>query len=318
MRLRQMACASVVASAWLLASTSARAGDPVAAREQVKLGYQLAQSGKCEEAIPHFVESLRLDVKAITLINLAACEEKTSKLADALGHWVEARSRAQSEGNTAIQDEAEKKAKALEARVPKLTIALSGATAETEIERDGVVLGAASLNVPMPVNPGPHKLVVRAKGREDTTESITLAEGESKRVELKLGAAKKETAAPLAQPSSPSSGAETSGGKTSPLVYVGFGLAGAGVIAGTITGLMTLGAASDAKNRCPGGACENNTQVEDANSGKTMGTISTIAFIAGGVGAAIGVYGLVWGKPSQSTSLAVSIGPTGGLLRGSF
>ena len=88
-----------VASALLFASSSAHAGDPAAAREQVKLGYQLAQDGKCEEAIPHFVESLRLDAKAITLINLASCEEKTAKLADALGHWVEARARAQAEGN---------------------------------------------------------------------------------------------------------------------------------------------------------------------------------------------------------------------------
>src|SRR5205823_6294338 len=106
MRHGRVACSFGVACALLFASSSARAGDPAAAREQVKLGYQLAQDGKCEEAIPHFVESLRLDVKAITLINLAACEEKTAKLADALGHWVEARARAQTEGNAAIQEEA--------------------------------------------------------------------------------------------------------------------------------------------------------------------------------------------------------------------
>ena len=90
---RAFAFASAVAFG-LASSSAAHAGDPVAAREQVKLGYQLAQDGKCEAAIPHFVESLKLDVKAITLINLASCEEKTSRLADALGHWVEARARA--------------------------------------------------------------------------------------------------------------------------------------------------------------------------------------------------------------------------------
>src|SRR4051812_7852759 len=114
MRHRRVACGSTfvgVACALLFASSPARAGDPAAAREQVKLGYQLAQDGKCVEAIPHFVESLRLDVKAVTLINLAACEEKTQKLADALGHWVEARARAQAEGNARIEEEAENKAK---------------------------------------------------------------------------------------------------------------------------------------------------------------------------------------------------------------
>src|SRR3954470_10412403 len=169
-----------VACALSFASSSAYAGDPAAAREQVKLGYQLAQDGKCEEAIPHFQESLRLDAKAITLINLAACEEKTSKLADALGHWVEARSRAQTENNGPIQEEAEKKAKALEARVPKLTISLPGGPPDAEVVRDGVALGAASMNVPLPVNPGAHVLVVKSTSFEDTTTNVTIAEGETK------------------------------------------------------------------------------------------------------------------------------------------
>lgn len=82
---------------------------------------------------PHFVESLKLDAKAITLINLAACEEKTQKLADALGHWVEARGRAQTEGNAAIRKR--RRAKALETRIPKLTVVLAGAPPDAEVAR---------------------------------------------------------------------------------------------------------------------------------------------------------------------------------------
>src|SRR3954452_23580664 len=156
---RALALASVITSGlgW---SSSAYAGDPAAAREQVKLGYQLAQDGKCDEAIPHFLESLKLDAKAVTLINLASCEEKTARLADALGHWVDARARAQAEGNGAIEEEAEKRAKALEPRLPKLTVVVAGAPADAEVTRDGVALGAASMGVALPVNPGGHVLVV--------------------------------------------------------------------------------------------------------------------------------------------------------------
>ena len=306
-----------VASALLFASSSAQAGDPAAAREQVKLGYQLAQDGKCEEAIPHFVESLRLDAKAITLINLASCEEKTAKLADALGHWVEARARAQAEGNAAIEGEAEKKAKALEPRLPKLTVALAGASQATdpEVVRDGVVLGAASMGVALPVNPGAHTLVVRAKDREETSQTVTIAEGESKLVQLKLGAPKKASVAsgPVAAPA-------TAGGGTSPLVYIGFGTAIAGVAVGAITGVLAFGKASTAKDGCPNVNDCSPAGMDAVNSGRTLGTISTIGFIVGGVGAAVGVYGLVWGKPSSSssTSVAVSVGPMGGGLRGSF
>jgi hypothetical protein len=316
MRHGRVACAFLsfgAASALLLASSSAHAGDPAAAREQVKLGYQLAQDGKCDEAIPHFLESLRLDAKAITLINLASCEEKTSRLADALGHWVDARARAQAEGNAAIEAEAEKKAKALEPRLPKLTVVLPGAPGDAEVVRDGVVLGSASMGVPLPVNPGAHTLVVRAKDHEDTSQSITIAEGESKRVELKLGGAKKEVAA---GPVAPAPEREPSG--TSPLVYVGFGTAIAGVAVGAITGVLAFGKAGTAKDECPHTNDCSVAGTEAVDSGRTLGTISTIGFIVGGVGAVVGIYGLVWGKPQASTSVAVSVGPMGGGFRGTF
>lgn len=328
MRLRRVARASLflgVASALSFVSSSAHAGDPAAAREQVKLGYQLAQDGKCEEAIPHFVESLRLDTKAITLINLAACEEKTGKLADALGHWVEARSRAQAENNAAIEEEAEKKAKALEAKVPKLTIAVAGAPADAEVLRDGVTLGAASMGVPLPVNPGAHVLVVKSKLFEDSTENVTIQEGEQKRVELKVSTAKK--AAPPPPPGTvPGPEGESKG--VSPLVFAGFGVAVVGVGIGAVTGIMTLGRGSDAKTACPGGACTSSEAANDAKTGKTLGTISTIAFAVGGVGAAVGIYGLFFAKPSLSppssaasanaASIDVVVGPMGGGVRGTF
>lgn len=315
MRPRRAACALALGSVVVLASSPAHAGDPAAAREQVKLGYQLAQDGKCEEAIPHFVESLRLDVKSITLINLAACEEKTAKLADALGHWVEARARAQAEGNGAIEEEAEKKVKALESRVPKLTVSVPGAPADAEVVRDGVALGSASMNVPLPVNPGAHTLVVRAKDHEDTSESVTIAEGETKRVELKVGAKKKASVAPLAPGPAAAEGGST---PTSPLVYIGFGTAIAGVAVGTITGVMAFGKAGTAKDECPNTNDCSVTGKDAVDSGRTLGTISTIGFVVAGVGAAVGVYGLVWGKPKSSASVAVSVGPMGGGLRGTF
>jgi hypothetical protein len=316
MRHGRVACAFVslgVASALLLSSSSAHAGDPAAAREQVKLGYQLAQDGKCDEAIPHFVESLHLDTKAITLINLASCEEKTAKLADALGHWVEARARAQAEGNAAIEAEAEKKAKALEPRLPRLTVTLPGAPPDAEVVRDGVALGSASMGVPLPVNPGAHTLVVRAKDHEDTSQSITIAEGESKRVELKLGGPKRAVAAgPVTAPA-----AEESRG-TSPLVYVGFGTAIAGVAVGAITGVLAFGKASTAEKECPHTNDCSLAGTDAVGTGRTLGTISTLAFVVAGVGAAVGIYGLVWGKPRASTSVAVTVGPMGGGFRGTF
>jgi len=312
-----MLVVSSALSACVLVTSRASAGDPAAAREQVKLGYQLAQEGKCEEAIPHFVESIRLDVKAVTLINLASCEEKTGKLADALGHWVDARARAQTENNGPIQDEAEKRARALEPRLPKLTVVLTGpAPSDAEVVRDGVALGTASFGMPLPVNPGPHTLVVKAKGFEDTATTVSLAEAETKKVELHVGAPKPDAPVASAQPARAEEPRST--GRTSALVYVGFGGAAIGVALGTVTGIIALGAASTAKEQCPRGVCTDASARDDAESGKTLGTVSTIAFIAGGAFAAVGLYGLVWGTPKSSASVAVSFAPGGGLVRGTF
>src|SRR6266511_960526 len=50
---------------------SADTSDPAAARAQLQQGYALKQQGKCEEAMPHFVESVRLDRQTKGLVNLA-------------------------------------------------------------------------------------------------------------------------------------------------------------------------------------------------------------------------------------------------------
>ena len=302
---RAVACAAVIAVS-ATAAEQARAGDAAAAREQVKLGYTLAQDGKCEEAIPHFVESLKLDAKAITLINLASCEEKTARLSDALGHWVEARARAQAEGNSAIEGEAEKRATALEPRLAKLTIVLPAGHPDATVLRDGVALGAASMNVPLPVNPGPHALVLQLKGFADTSQSVTLAEGESKRVALVIGAPQKISSAP------PPSAPITSESHVSPLVWVGFGVAFVGVAVGTVTGIAAFGRKSTVDTECPNDHCSSKG-MDAVDSGRTFATISTIGFIVGGVGAAVGIYGLTFGKPATT-----SIGVAPGGVRGTF
>jgi hypothetical protein len=298
------------------------AGDPGAAREQLKIGYQLSQEGKCDEALPHLVESLRLDPKAITLINLADCEEKTGHLADAMAHWGDARSRAQSEGAKPIEDEAEKRAAALQPRLPRLTIVLvATAPKDATVERDGVALGPPSLGIPLPVDPGAHTLVVKAKGKPDGTTQVTIAEGESKRVEVDIGgggstAPPPITTTPPPQPDKPKGG-------MSPLVYIGFGVAAVGAGVGSVTGIMALGKASDVDAACPDLRCTDPKSIEERDSGRTLGWVSTISFAVAGAGAAVGVYGLLFankGKtdPKVDPSVGVSFSPMGAALSGRF
>lgn len=271
------------------------ANDPAAAREQLKIGYGLAQDNKCEEAIPHLAESLRLDPKAITLINLADCEERVHRLTAAMGHWVDARARAQVESMKAIEEEATDRAKALEPRLARLTLALApDAPKDATVERDGVVLGAPSLGIALPIDPGAHVLVVKAAGRADRRMDVTLAEGESRTLAVEVGPA---SAAPPVVVASPSAEARTG---TSPLVWAGFGVAAAGVVLGAISGGLAVGAGSDAQTACPDLRCSQGA-FDDVESGRRWATVSTVSFIVAGVGAAIGLYGVFAGRRAPRT-----------------
>jgi tetratricopeptide (TPR) repeat protein len=300
---RAHAMAAAVALSWAL---PAAASDPALAREQLKIGYSLAHEGKCDQALEHLHESLRLDPKAITLINLADCEEKVGRLTDAMVHWVDARARAQAEGARPIEEEAEKRALALEPRLARLTIVLApGTPADAVVERDGIALVRPSLGIPLPLDPGAHVIVLRAAGRLDKTTRVTLGEGEGRRIEVESGA--------VAVPS-PSGDARSSRSAVRPLMLVGLGAAALGVTVGTVAGLMALDAAKSAESACPTMRCDQKA-LDDIDSGRAMGTTSTIGFAVAGAGAALAVYGLLSGeRPGRAkkpdASVGVSVGPS--------
>jgi len=158
--------------------------DPAAARAQLERGYALKQQGKCDAAISNFVESLRLDRQPKALLNLADCEEKLGKLATALAHFAEARDLARAQRLGPLQTLAEQRRQALEKRVARLSVRLAkDAPAGTAVTRDGVELGAVSLNTSLPIDPGNHVIVVRSTGSERAYE-VTIAESETKEIEV--------------------------------------------------------------------------------------------------------------------------------------
>ena len=65
------------------------------------------------------------------------------------------------EGNEKLRAAAEDKLSALEKRMPSLIIKLApGSPSGAEVLRDGTELGAISLGLALPTDPGPHTLIV--------------------------------------------------------------------------------------------------------------------------------------------------------------
>jgi hypothetical protein len=273
----------------LATSTWAYAGDPAAARAQLEAGYQLKEQGNYAEALPHFVESLRLDLQLKTLTNLADCEEHLGQLVDAQLHWVMARDRAGVEGNDRFKASAEARLTALESRMPKLVIKLApDAPPKTEVTRDGTVLGPVSLGTPLPANTGDHTVIARAPGFAPQTFTVTLAERDQKELVVRPGAAVPLDAAvvvpvgSVATPSGPVRAWSTQ--KTGALVAAGVGLVGVGL--GVGFGLETGSHWSSAQRECGSGCGPSSPAQSERSTAMTDATISDVSFVVAGVAVA--------------------------------
>jgi hypothetical protein len=184
----------------------------------------------------------------------------------------------------------------LEARVPSLTITVTGA-AEGDtpaVSIDGTSLPQAVVGLPRKVDPGHHVVSAHAASG-DAKEEIDVAEGEKKDVALAL----------VAGGEKPEEAAETPAGAVvhtpGPLTYAGIVVGGVGLIAGSVTGLMSLSKASTVKDECKAKMCLPGQQTSDLNSANSLATISTISFAVAAAGAGVAIVSLIVGhRPAGS------------------
>jgi hypothetical protein len=213
----------------------------------------------------------------------------------------------------------------LEARVPQVTIEVHGLEqgASYEASVDGIAVPPATLRLPRRLNPGRHVVSVRARGAS-AEQPFEIAEGETKRIDVRLEEAQRSVAAAA----SASDGAREGGSSWKTIAWVGFGVAGVGVVAGSVTGALSLSATRDAEALCAGARCPPPAHA-DIDRARSMATVSTVAFVAAGAGAAVGTLALVLsGRPreptrdrrGESAKLLVEpwIAPGGAGLRGAF
>jgi len=101
-------------------------------------------------------------------------------------------------------------------------------------------------------------------------------------------------------------------GEISPLVYAGFGVAGLGLIIGSITGGISLDQQSTLKEECPDDICPPEKE-DEVNTALAIGHVSTASFVIAGVGAAVGVVGLFIGggdaAETETAALQPLVGP---------
>jgi hypothetical protein len=167
---------------------------------------------------------------------------------------------------------------------------------------DGTLLVRELNGKPLPVDPGEHTFVVTAEGEKPVTRSFVLKVGEKERLErLTLGE----------PPQSDTAQARDAGLGTQRIVGIAVaGVGIAGVAVGAIFGLMASSAWSQAKGAC-GPDPSHCIDLTGANSFKSTtdsdATISTVAFIAGGVLLAGGAALFLTGGPKRSSATGARV-----------
>jgi hypothetical protein len=211
----------------------------------------------------------------------------------------------------------------LEAKIPSITITVSGgAEGETpSITVDGVPVPSAAAGLPRRVNSGKHMISARTPSGHGE-QTVEVHEGDRKEVQVALtGGSSSEpvaTAEPEPGQTPKETPAEPSGPKShSPtiLTWIGVGVGGASAIAGAVTGIMSMSLTSKIKNNheCSNSVCVNGSAGgNDYSSASSLATISDVTWALAGVGAAVAVVSIVIGhtesEPEKKSSPAPSEG----------
>jgi hypothetical protein len=316
---RKLAAAS--AGVWLLLAAGPSwgaepsASDKETARLLMAQGRERRARGDLKGAVESFRGADQIMRVPTTTLELARAQI-------ALGHLVEGHDSLQRAIHSPVEDRepaafarARDEARALDdavkKRIPSVRITSRGLRPNEpfSVTIDGVAVPGVALSVARVLDPG-HHVIEATAGDATGRGEITLAEGESRDVVLELlvpaGQPVSAPSAPAPAPSNPPaaraavvpplrpSAPESATSAGTVLVWSGFSLAGAGVLAGSIAGLIALDKKSSAAQGCSGNLCPPPTW-GDVDSAHSAASVSNVAFAVAGAGAALGVIGLLLG-----------------------
>jgi hypothetical protein len=311
-----------------MAPRAAWAGDPATAEALFDQARKLMEEGAFPRACPLLEESQRLDPGVGTQFNLANCYEHEGKTASAWAIFLEVAAETKAAGQEAREEAARDRAAALAPKLARLTITVpENHPSGLEVKRDGAVVRSVLWGVPVPVDPGPHRVEVTAPGwktwrsklvigPEPTTTALAVPE-------LERGVAESPAVSPVAvesdRPAPHHEGGSSPWG-TRKVVAAGLvGVGVVGVLVGSGFGIDAIVKHSDSESGCP----TNTTCTAAAGAVRDeaihSGNVSTAGFVIGLLAAGGGVI-LWWTTPTSSTegSVHAALGPRSALLSGTF
>ncbi len=285
----------------LLAAADARAQSPAdvaLARELFREGAKFTEEKRWNDARLRFERALALKRSPLILYNLGVTYQNLGRLVDALEFF--RAFLAEMQPNKADQKAQEEPARdavaALEKRVAKLDITIVPADIEKMLLTvDGIIVPEAAWGYPRLVDPGEHKVVVKADGYREATQLARVTEGQKLPVTVQL----EPLTVPKKVPGTPGTiGPDKPAALVVPTVLLASGSAAFAV--GLTVGLVGVQKASDAPTR----------DGEGATSARRLALAGDIVAGIGIASAGAGVTLLLidkFGKPAKRSAKPASV-----------
>jgi len=278
-------------------------------------GRDLRDKGDLKEALKRFQAANEIMHVPTTALEVAKAQVALGLLVEARDTVAALRQIPGDQDSSVFKDaraRAEELDSSLSGRVPALTITLKGADPgqDTELAVDGVRVPTGVLGLPRSVDPGHHVITAKTKSGAGSVET-DVREGEQKPVEIELIATAPDSGSvppPSPSPEEPEPPAKVH--SPTVLTVVGIAVAGAGVVAGSVTGLVSLSKKSTLTSQCANHVC-GPPSYSTLDSANTFATVSDVSFAIAGAGAALAIVTLIVGyRPTPTASVAPATGWT--------
>ncbi len=268
-------------------------------------GLKSFDAGDYVVACRSFAESYRLDPLPGALFTLATCEMRAGRVGSAstrFQEYIELVDKLAPEQAAKEADRravAERQRRELLRQTPYLKLVLPDAAAKSsEVRLNGAVVGSASINVELPVDPGEQVVEERLPNGEVRAQRITLGVGEHKLVIL--AAPNNPQHRPAAESPTPNPESASAPPRHA-LPYAVAGVGAVGLVVGSVSGILALAQASVVHAECNGPACSPRGKAA-ADRGKSWAWVSTVGFGVGLAGVATGSVLLLAGSAPPGRS----------------
>jgi hypothetical protein len=162
------------------------AADLQAARELFLLAEKEEDAGRWSDALEKLRRVAHVRQTAGVRYHIALCEENLGQVASALADYTAARTQAYAENAQDVMRLVGKQLAAVSLRAPRVTIHVAPALSDFQVMLDGVPLARDRVGVPVPVDPGEHRIEATAPKYTPARAALTVREQEAVVLDLEL------------------------------------------------------------------------------------------------------------------------------------